>query len=221
MADDYIQYEYQGIGLGKAEKYVGKKKFEEYCSIYHITAYSDLQLLEELIYREIMQERFKVQVEEHRAKTERENKKLAEDKQQEICIPTYVVEAMNQNLDQVLSLKEKLGLLNNQEGDDGFKYIQQLEDKFKVWCQENQDRTFACPHCSKMILLYMKQDYWETMKHPFFESKVLANKKLWELYKQGILTKQQVAEILGSSLKYIDWLEQKIYQRPEGNNETL
>jgi hypothetical protein len=48
----------------------------------------------------------------------------------------------------------------------------------------------------------------------------LGNKKLWELYKEGILTKQQVAEILGSSLKYIDWLSEKIYQRKENNEEN-
>ena len=219
MSEEKINYDYRGVGLGRAEKEHGKKKFDEYCAIYHITAYSDLQLLEELIYREIMQERFKVQIEEKKVKTEKENKTLSEKDQKDVVIPTYMVDAMNQNLDQVLSLKEKLGLLNNQEGDDGFKYIQQLEEKFKIWCQENQDRSFACPHCSKMILLYMKQEYWETMKHPFFESKVLGNKKLIELYRIGTLTKQQVAEILGCSDKYIDWLESKIYSKSNSPSE--
>jgi len=215
MENENPTYEYQGIGLNKSEKYLGKKKFDEYCSIYHITQFSDLQLLEELIFREILQEQFKIQIEAKKASIAKKNKTLKEDEQKEIAIPTYVVDAMNANLEQVLSLKEKLGLLNNQEGDDGFKYIQQLEEKFKKWCTENQDRTFACPHCSKMILLYMKQEYWETMKHPFFESKVLGNKKLWQLFKEKILTKKQVAEVLGCSEKYIDWLEKKIYNRPE------
>jgi bacterioferritin (cytochrome b1) len=219
MSEENIKYEYQGIGLGKSEKYVGKKKFDEYCAIYHITAYSDLQLLEELIYREIMQENFKVQIEEKKKKTETENKTLSEKDQKDVVIATYMVDAMNQNLEQIFSLKEKLGLINNQEGDDGFKYLQQLEDKFKKWCQENQDRSFACPHCSKMVLLYMKQEYWETMKHPFFESKVLGNKKLWELYKEKILTKKQVAEVLGCSEKHIDWLEQKIYLKRSSPSE--
>jgi hypothetical protein len=156
MEEKKESYTYRGVGLSRAEKEHGKKKFEEYCSIYHITAFSDLQLLEELIFREILQEQFKIQIEEKKASTIKKNKTLDEKDQKEVAIPTYVVEAMNTNLEQVLSLKEKLGLLNNQEGDDGFKYITQLEEKFKVWCQENQDRTFACPHCSKMILLYMK-----------------------------------------------------------------
>ena len=213
--EEKIKYEYKGVGLNRTEFKHGKEKFDEYCSVYHINAYSDLQLLEELIYREITQERFKIEIEEKKASTEKKNKTLKEEDKKEVAVPKYVVDAMNTNLDQVLSLKEKLGLLNNHEGDDGFKYIQQLEEKFRKWCQENQDRSFACPHCSKIVLLYMKQEYWETMKHPFFESKVLGNKKLWELYKEKILTKKQVADVLGCSEKHIDWLEKKIYNRPE------
>ena len=217
--DEKTKYEYKGIGLNRTEAKHGKEKFDEYCSIYHITAYSDLQLLEELIYREIMQERFKIEIEAKKASTEKKNKKLSDENKKEVSVPKYVVDAMNTNLEQVLSLKEKLGLLNAKSGDDGFKYIQQLKDKFLKWCQENQDRTFACPHCSKMILLYMKQEYWETMKHPFFESKVLANKKLWELYKQNKITKKEVAEVLGCSEKHIDWLENKIYLKPNSPSE--
>jgi len=126
---------------------------------------------------------------------------------------------MNDNLEQIFILKEKLVLLNDKQGDDGFNYIQQLENKFKKWCEENQDRTFSCPHCSKMVLLYMKQDYWETMKHPFFESKVLGNKKLWTLYKENKITKADVAEVLGCSEKFVDWLESKIYLKKNSPSE--
>jgi hypothetical protein len=208
---DNIKYEFRGIGLNKSEKYFGQKKFDDYCAVYHINQYSDMQLIEELVYKEILQENFKIQIQDKKTKFEKDQKELPEKDQKEFQNPTYITDAMDSNLEQILSLKEKLGLLNNQEGDDGFKYIQQFEDKFKKWCEENQDRTFACPHCSKMILLYMKQEYWETMKHPFFESKVLANKKLWELFKANKITKTEIAEVLGCSEKYIDWLESKIY----------
>ena len=206
--EENIKYEYKGIGLNRTEAKHGKEKFDEYCTVYHITAYSDLQILEELIYRELLQDKMKENNAEKKAEEEANSKK-------DYNIPTYLIEGMNDNLEQILILKEKLSLLNNHEGDDGFKYIQQLEEKFKKWCQENQDRSFACPHCSKMILLYMNQDYWETMKHPFFESKVLANKKLWELYKQNKITLKEISTVLGCSEKYIAWLEKKIYNRPE------
>ena len=216
MDEKKENYKYQGIGLDRTEKKHGQEKFDKYCEVYHITAYSDMQLVDELVYKEIAQERFKNALLDKKEKFNKENKSIPDDKKKEFTAPAYMSEAMNKNLEQILILKEKLGLLNAQSGDDGFKYIQQLEEKFKVWCQENQDRTFSCPHCSKQILLYMKKEYWETMKHPFFESKVLANKKLWKLYKEGKITKREVADVLGCSDNFIDWLEQKIYLKPNG-----
>ena len=216
--NENLKYEYVGIGLSRTEFKYGKKKFDNYIQVYHINLYSDMQLVDEMVYKEILQEQLKEQIAEKKATFEKKNKILPEKDQTEFSIPTYVMTAMENNLEQILSLKEKLGLLSNKEGDDGFKYIQQLEEKMKNWCQENQDRTFTCPHCSKQILLYMKQEYWETMKHPFFESKVLANKKLWNLYKENKITLKDVSDILGCSEKYISWLEKKIYNRPESHS---
>lgn len=207
------KYEYRGIGLDRYEKKRGQEAFDKYCKIYNITNYSDLQLLEELIYKELLQEKMKKNIARKEEIAKKENK--------DFNVPKYIVEAMNENLEQIFELKSKLGLFDNSDSNDGFKYIQQLKEKFKIWRQENQDRTFACPHCSKMILLYIKPDAWEAMKHPFFESKVLGNKKLWELYKQGKITKKEVAEVLGCSDMYIDWLEKKIYLAKENfDNKT-
>jgi DNA-directed RNA polymerase subunit RPC12/RpoP len=203
--DEKARYDYKGIGLDRTEKKHGQAKFDEYCSVYHITQFSDLQLLEELIYRELLQERIKYDIENKQAKNKEEKK--------DSLVPKYMVEGMNQNLEQILALKEKLGLLANREGQEGYEYIEQLKEKFKIWKQENQDRSFACPHCSKMILLYQKPEAWELAKHPFFESKILGNKKLWELYKTKKLTKQEIAEVLGCSILYIDWLSEKIYNK--------
>jgi hypothetical protein len=128
MADEAKKYEYRGVGLSKYENKLGHEKFDEYCAIYHITQFSDLQLLEELVYREILQERFKEQIDSQKAKHDAKQKSVKEEDQTEFTIPTYTIEAMNENLEQVLSLKDNLGLLSNKEGDDGFKYLQQLEE---------------------------------------------------------------------------------------------
>jgi len=213
MSEENIKYEYQGIGLGKSEKYVGKKKFDEYCAIYHITAYSDLQLLEELIFREILQEQFKIQIEDKKSATIKKNKNLKEDDQKEIAIPTYVVDAMNKNLEQVLSLKEKLGLINANTGDDAFKHFKILENKFKLWCEENQgSRTFTCEHCSKTNILYIKPDVWESQGHKFFKDRILCNEHLIKLYKEKKITSGDVSSVLGTSPAYTEWLIKKWYQ---------
>jgi len=209
------KYEYRGIGLDRYEKKRGQEKFDEYCQVYSISNYSDMELLEELVYKELLQDKMKNNIADKETKIKKDNKTKSENDQKDFTVPKYIVDAMNENLEQIFNLKTKLGLFDNNDSNDGYKYIEQLKNKFKVWCKENQDRTFTCPHCSKMILLYIKSDVWDTMKHPFFESKVLGNKILWDLYKQNIITKKQVADILGCSDMYIDWLEEKIYLKKE------
>ena len=210
MEQESKNFEFQGVGLGRYEKPKGRKAFEDYCNHYHITAYSDLQLVEELVYREMMTERLKSKANSIEEKNKKENK--------EYTVPRSLVETMNENFNQILAIKEKLGMFENKDGQDGFNYIQQLKEKFKLWCKENQgSRTVVCPHCSKMIALFIKPETWEAEKHPFFKDKLLANKHLWKLYKEGKITKEDVAEVLGCSAKYIDWLESKIYQVPAQN----
>ncbi|HUS50697.1 MAG TPA: hypothetical protein VMZ91_11060 [Candidatus Paceibacterota bacterium] len=210
MSEEKVKYEYKGVGLNRTEAKHGKEKFDEYCSIYHISAFSDLQLLEELIYREIMQERFKIEIEAKKASTEKKNKGKSEENKKDIAIPTYTVDAMNKNLEQVLALKEKLGLLNKQDQNDGFTYIEQLRKKFKLWEAENQaSRTFVCPNCSKMLMLHVKPDVWEVQEHKFFRDKILCNEHLVKLYKQNKITKEDVALILGTSPTYVLWLVEK------------
>lgn len=220
MDNENSKYVYKGLGLNRTECKHGQQKFDEYCTVYHITAYSDLQLLEELIYREIMQENFKVQIEEKKKKTETENKTLSEKDQKDVVIATYMVDAMNQNLEQIFSLKEKLGLINNQEGDDGFKYLQQLEEKFRLWEKENQaSREVVCPHCSKLILLHIRTETWEAQKHPLFKDKILYNEHLVKMFLENKITSEDVAKVLGTSPSYVQWLIEKWHQRKEKENE--
>ena len=64
-----------------------------------------------------------------------------------------------------------------------------------------------------MILLKIRTEAWEALKHPFFKDKILANKQLWLLYKKGKITKKDVSLVLGTSEDYVDWLEEKIYKK--------
>lgn len=212
MDEKKDKYEYKGTGLNRSEKKHGQEKFDEYCQIYHIVAYSDLQLLEELIYRELLQERIKEDIARKEEKNKSENK--------EAYVPKFMTETMNQNLEQILMLKEKLGLLSREETNDGFNYIQQLREKFKIWCEENQaSRTLVCPHCSKMILLKIKTDIWESQQHPIFKDKILYNEHLVNLYLSKKITAEDVSKILGTSEKYTEWLIKKFHQRKEKENE--
>jgi len=213
---EFEGYKFKGTGLTTAEKHWAKSQFDEYREHYHLEHLSDLKLLEELVYREAFQERYKKKIEKLVKKLKEKSKKTEEILSEDEIVPKYVLDALNRNLEQILILKEKLGLFEEKKGEDPYKYHRRLMKKFKIWMEENQgSRTLSCPHCSKMIMLKIRIEVWEALKHPFFKDRILANKHLWKLYKEGKITKLDMAKILlgeqTESIDYIDWLEEKIY----------
>ena len=197
-----LKYRFSGTGLEKEEYKLAKKLFDDYRKNYSIETFSDLQILEELVYREILQERYKNKVQAIEG-AKQENKNL---------IPKTILNALNENLDKIITLKERLGLFDTKKENDAFKHIKTLEKKFKIWLKENQgSRTLKCPFCSKVIMLKIKTDAWEALKHPFFEDSILANKALWKIYKEGKITIDEHAKILGVTPDYIKWLGEKIF----------
>jgi len=198
-------YKYKGIGLSENERRIAHKRFNEYCERYSITNISDYSLLEDLCYREYLMDELKASISEKKIKAATDNK--------EFIIPSYLIANMNNNLEQVLSLKEKLGMLNDRTNSDGFDYIQKLKEKFKKWEEENQgSRTFVCPHCSKMLMLHVKPNMWEVQEHKFFRDKIICNEHLIKLYKENKITKEDAALILGVSPQYILWLIEKWFR---------
>ena len=195
---------FSGAGLTHNEKRRAERKFKKYKEIYHIESLSDLQLLESLVYRETLQERTKKQIEKDVNK-------------EGVLKPasSRLMRIVNDNEEHILILKEKLGLFEDKKINDPFKHIQTLKKKFKKWREENQgSRTLICPHCSKMVILKIRTKAWEALKHPFFKDRILANVHLWKLFKEGKITRDDIAKVLGCSSDYINWLEEKIYNRP-------
>jgi ribosomal protein L37AE/L43A len=199
MADSIGDYKYRGTGLDANEKRAGGKKFRDYIEKYNISSLSDLSILEELVYLELLADKIKTNIAEKQEKALKDGK--------EFNVPKFLIDAMNSNFEQILQIRDKLGMFENKDGSDGFAYIQKLKEKFKRWEAENQgSRTMVCPHCSKMMLLRIKPEVWEAQKHPFFKDKILANKHLIRLYKAGKLSAEDVALILETSPAYTEWL---------------
>jgi len=124
-----------------------------------------------------------------------------------------MLDTVHKNLTQISILKDKLGLSRDKAQNaqkDSIEIIDTLKKKFKVYREQNQaSRTLVCPHCGQMCLLKIKTDKYESMKHPFFRDRILGNVHLVKLYKEGTITKSDVAEILGTSEDYTDWLVEK------------
>ena len=198
-------FEFEGIGLNTKERHWGEKRFSDYRTRYHIENISDLSLLSELVFREALQRRYKEQIEKYA------NSKTTEDSAK---IPNSYMTALDENLTQMLELKKQLGLLKEDKANSFFDYLETLKKKFKLWREENQGtRQVVCPFCSKLFFLMIRTDKYEAKQPAFFRDRILANKALWKLYKQGKITKQESAEVLGTPVDYIDWLEEKIFSK--------
>jgi hypothetical protein len=209
MTEKNKDYKFLGTGLTKGEKRWANNQFKSYRERYHIENFSDLEILSELVFRETLQQRTKKKIEKFTSK--------GKGKDNNTVIPQHLLSFLDENLERILTLKEKLGLFEDKTTDP-FQHIQTLKKKFKKWLSENQgSRSFPCPHCSKMIMLKIRTDKWESKKHPFFKDRILANKHLWEMYKEGKITKEDVAKVLGTSDRYINWLEERIYNKDSEN----
>jgi len=205
-------YKFQGIGLNRIEKNKGKKKFEQYQHQYHITSLADLELLEDLVFREMLQIRYKQKIEDLEDDIKKASPKGTTNQNKGQIAPKSLTYALDTNLERILTLRDKLGMYEDKKQNDPFTYIQILKKKFELWKKEvgQASRSFPCPFCEKMIILNIRTDIYDAKKHPFFRDKTLYNQKLWEVYKKGKITKQEIADILNVHTDYVDWLKKKI-----------
>ncbi len=200
-------YEFQGAGLTRKQKYDAKKRFEIYMEKHSIESYSDMQLLEELIYREIQADSLKEKIKELQESDTVKEKAL---------IPKSLRTQLNDYLDDIIEIKEKLGLFKEKETQTYYKKWQLTKEKFSKWLEENQaSREFFCPHCSEAILLIVEKKHWEAKKHPWFEDRRLFNEHAIKLYLKDIITKKDCAKILGTSVDYVDWIIDKSQDNPK------
>lgn len=179
-----------------AEKKLASSLLEKYLRDYSIESISDINTLKEVIFYEIIQNRLQVKLNEFAASK---------------TIPIQLVNVMHENSDAIIKLKNNLGLFADKEKKTEYDVLKHLKRRFSLWLEDNQaSRTLVCPHCSKMILLKIKTDIWESQKHPFFKDRVLYNKHLFKLYGEGKITKKDLAAIIETSEDYIDWVIDKI-----------
>lgn len=177
------------------EKKLAKKLLSLYLKDYEANTVSDKNMLQQLVYLEIVQVRMQDEM----------NKVHKEDN----AIPLNMLEALQTNLSTIEKLKEQLGLIKADKDDRNAFDV--LKDKFKRWRHENQgSRSMVCPHCSKMIMLKIRPEIWEAQAHPFFKDRLLTNEHLITLLKSNTITREDVSKILGTSTDYVDWMLSKL-----------
>lgn len=215
MTKKYTEYQYVGLGLDETEVKLGKKQFSIYISVYpHLNKYSDLQLLEHLVYLEALASRYMIRIEEVRQTLSKDSTEKKKDISS--VVSPQLKEKYDENLEQILNLKGKLGMFEDKEKLDSYRDLESLREKFALWRQKNQgSRKVTCPHCAKIFFLMIRTDKYDAKKFPFFEDKILCNLYLYEIYKDGQIAKDKYAQILGVSPDYIDWLDENHFKKKE------
>ena len=200
-----------GSGLQPNEQTLGREKFVQYRKNYpQLNKLSNLQLLEELVWLECLQERYKTQVGiVTKPKPDKDTGELKIEP-----LPKYLSDSVAANLEQIMTLKTKLGLFEDQKTLDAFKDMEELKKKAAEY-RKTHPLSFkcTCPFCTKIFFLKRRTDSYEPFKSPFYaDDKILKNDELHSLYKQGIITKEHEAKVLGVSPDYIDWLDEFVYK---------
>lgn len=180
----------------REEQKLANELLFKYLKDYSVETISDKNTLRQLIYLEAFQTRLQ------RAANEFDTINGA--------APIDLMEAIHKNLNQIVSLKEKLGLAKRGDQIDGLKQLDMLQKKFKKWREENGPmKTMTCPHCGKLTRLVLKMDALEAIKHPFWKDRILGNEHIVRLFKAGVLTKEDIAKIFNVSNDYAEILVTK------------
>ena len=198
-----------GEGLTPGEKRWGSFRFQDYLSSYaHLNKLGNIQLLEELVWKEVIQERYKKQI-GALGKVIGQNTD-GSDKIEPVS--KGLQEAADEGLRIITEIKTKLGMFEDQKTTDAFKEFQLLKIKAAEY-RKAHPLSFkcTCPFCARIFYLKRQTEHYEEFKSPFAEDKVLNNKPLFKLFKDGKLTKEDVADVLGVSPDYIDWLDENVY----------
>lgn len=214
-------YKFEGPGLEEKQVERGQHLFEAYIRSYpHLNTLGNSNLLQELIWQELMLEMAKKNRAERMSIQIQAGSPIQKSKD-------LVSESLNQEiemyLNQTIKLKEKLNLFDDPKTRDTFDQMQDLFKKAREYRETHIDEFLCtCPFCAEVFVLMRRTLDYEIVKTPFFEDKLLFNRPLMEIYHQNILTKDQTAKVLGTNPRYIDWLDTKFYgiKHSDGNQSA-
>jgi hypothetical protein len=206
MATD--KYTFKGTGLTPEEVKSGQKRYDDYLASFpHLQKnYGNLQSLEEIVWMETIQERNKRQV----GNLAMEDN--PSDTDPSIIPSTTLQKSIQDGFSTIMLLKAKLGMFEETNDVEEEDMVETLMTKFENYRKTHLDATLlTCPRCADQFLLVRKMEEYDDKTMPFYEEALLNNRTLFKIYKEGRITKEQVAEVLGISIQYVEWLEKKVY----------
>lgn len=189
------------VGLSEAEKQKALQLYNQYVTEHSFESLAEKSTLINLVYLEILNDRIKQFIEK-------------EGNEKQGAIPLRMTEQLVENTNQIMTLKEKLGMMKDAESESALDLLNELREKALAYYNEHAGETYVkCPECQSLFRLLMKIDGLEPAKATFFKGTTLYNVKLMELYHYKKLTIDEVAEILGVNHKYVTFIYQNLYLR--------
>ena len=160
-----------------------------------------------LIYKEILKERIQQFIRK-------------ESQEKDGAIPLAMTEKLMELDAQILTDKEKLGMLKDKNNDSFIKTLAELKKKALIYYNEHAGCTVVkCPHCQQLFNLLMDVSNLTAEKCSFFKGTLLYNVPLLNLYHQKRINKEEVASILGVHSEYVEFIYTNIYLK-EYKNEA-
>jgi len=187
------------VGLNEEEKQKAIQLYDQYVSEHSFESLAEKSTLINLVYLEILNDRIKMFIEQ-------------EGKDKKGAIPLRMTEQLVENTNQIMSLKEKLGMMKDADSENALELINELKEKALAYYNEHAGETYVkCPECQNLFRLLMKVDGLEPAKATFFRGTTLYNQKLMELYHYKKVSLEEVADILGVNHKYVTFIYENIY----------
>jgi len=196
-----VEMNFTGLFQDLTEKRQAKKLLEKYLKDFTPRTISEKNDIRALLYLEIIQVRLQNVMNKMQQETDG-------------AVHLKTMKAIHENLNEISTIKEKIGLQGKTKGQtsDAYKNWELLKEKAKIWRENNStERTLNCPHCGEMTLLKISMDNFDATKHNFFKGRFLCNHHLMKMYIKGKLTKKDLALVYETSEDYIDWLVDKWY----------
>lgn len=198
-------------GLESWEVSAANKLYKSYKEHYHIEQLSDLQVLKDLVWLEIVQERLK-----------KDSLQISEATKKANIIPVQTLEAIDSIQDKILVLKQKIGLFEEKKTDSFLNFWDILKKKINKRANEYRASfQFRCPSCGKFALLVRKVEDYNVVDFKMFKGTVLYNEELFNLVYDKKITLKDVANIWGQPLTdYVEKMYNDIYL-PERKSKEI
>jgi hypothetical protein len=203
LETDGLQAAFSGLDDAEVNKAVAL--YQQYVEQHSFESLAEKSTLISMIYKEML----KISIQEF-IKKEREEKSGA--------IPLHMTEKLMELDAQILSDKEKLGMLTDKATDSFASAWSELKQKAINYYQEHKGcNVVKCPNCQSLFMLLLKVNEFTPEICTFFKGTLLYNKPLLDLYHQKKITIEETAKILGVHPAYVNGIYTNIYLRELNN----